>query len=107
MALLICLLISQQAKPTQAEKILQLLQILPRSGQNFFECFLSVLRMRSVWLADKLQRKYNEKMARSQQGKIGFGLIPLVQSWINMSNIKAIKIKALQACMIPRHANLI
>ena len=47
----------------------ELLQKLPRCGQNAFDSFLGALRVKAVSLAKKLQRIYKEKQAESQTSK--------------------------------------
>ena len=49
-----------QSRPTDQDKINELLQLLPKRGPEAFNCFLEAIRVHSSWLADKLQQTHQK-----------------------------------------------
>ena len=49
-----------QSRPTDQDKINELLQLLPKRGPEAFNCFLDSIKVHSSWLADKLQQTHQK-----------------------------------------------
>lgn len=47
-----------QSRPTDQDKINELLQLLPKRGPEAYNCFLDAIRVHSSWLADKLHQSH-------------------------------------------------
>ena len=49
-----------QTRPTDQDKINELLQLLPKRGPEAFDCFVEAISDHSPWLADKLKKSYHK-----------------------------------------------
>ena len=49
-----------QTRPTDQDKINELLQLLPKRGPEAFDCFIEAISDHSPWLAEKLKKSYHK-----------------------------------------------
>lgn len=55
-----------QTRPTDQDKINELLQLLPKRGPEAFDCFIEAISDHSPWLAEKLKKSYHKLKEETQ-----------------------------------------